>query len=55
MNVTKRDEDLIANEKERIKELGKEGWAKYLIEEIAKRDKAARAKRDKLNIYKKSE
>lgn len=53
VNVTKRDEDLIANEKEMIQKLGKEGWAKYLIGEIAKRDKAATAKRDQLDIYKK--
>lgn len=54
VNVTRRDADLIANEKEMIKKLGKEGWASYLIEEIAKRDKAARAERDKLDIYKKT-
>jgi len=55
VNVSKRDADLIVNEKEMIKKLGKDGWAKYLIEEIAKRDKAAKVKRDKLDIYKKSE
>lgn len=54
VNVSKRDQDLIANEKEMIKTLGKEGWANYLIEEIAKRDKAARTERDKLDIYKKA-
>jgi len=54
VNVSRRDADLIADEKEMIKKLGKEGWANYLIGEIAKRDKAARAERDKLDIYKKT-
>jgi len=54
VNVSRRDADLIVNEKEMIRKLGKEGWASYLIEEIAKRDKAARAERDKLDIYKKT-
>ncbi len=53
VNVSKRDEDLIANEKEMIAKLGKEGWARHLLAEIAKRDKAERAKRDQLDIYRK--
>jgi len=53
VNVSKRDEDLIANEKEMIAKLGKEGWARYLLTEIAKRDKAERAKRDQLDISRK--
>lgn len=53
VNVTKRDEDLVQNEEAMIKKLGKDGWSRYLLEEIAKRDKAAKAERDKLNIYRK--
>jgi hypothetical protein len=53
VNVSKRDADLVANEKEMIQKLGKDGWAQYLITEIAKRDKAAKAQRDQLDIYKK--
>ena len=55
VNVSKRDEDLIANEKEMLEKLGSDGWAEYLLKEIARRDKAERAKRDKLDIYKKTE
>jgi hypothetical protein len=50
-NVTKRDEDLLQHEKEILGKQGKEAWSQFLLTEIAKRDKAARAERDKLNIY----
>ncbi len=53
VNVTKRDEDLVKDEEAMIKKLGKEGFAKYLLAELAKRDKAAKDARNKLNIYKK--
>ncbi|MFA7175122.1 MAG: hypothetical protein WC340_17245 [Kiritimatiellia bacterium] len=53
VNLTKRDEDLIVNEKQMLKELGNDAWAAYLLREIAKRDKAERTKRDQLDIYKK--
>jgi len=55
VNVSKRDQDLVANEKEMIEKLGKDGWAEYLLAEIAKRDKAERVERDKLDIYKKKD
>jgi hypothetical protein len=55
VNVSKRDQDLVANEKEMIEKLGKDGWAEYLLGEIAKRDQAERVERDKLDIYKKHE
>jgi ribosomal protein L14 len=55
VNVSKRDQDLVSNEKEMIEKLGKDGWAEYLIAEIAKRDKAEIAERDKLDIYKKKD
>ncbi|MEI6647604.1 MAG: hypothetical protein WCP12_16320 [bacterium] len=55
VNVSKRDEDLIANEKEMIGKLGKDGWAEYLLAEIAKRNKAEIIERDKLDIYKKKD
>jgi hypothetical protein len=55
VNVSKRDEDLIANEKEMIEKLGKDGWAEYLLAEIAKRNKAEIIERDKLDIYKKKD
>jgi ribosomal protein L14 len=54
VNVSKRDEDLLKNEGTIIAERGKDGWARYLLDEIAKRDKAADAARDKLGIYKQS-
>ena len=53
VNVSKRDEDLIRNEKEMVEKLGKDGWANYLRAEIEKRNKAERKARDKMNIYKK--
>jgi len=55
VNVSKRDQDLVSNEKEMIEKLGKDGWAEYLLAEIAKRDKAERVERDKLDIYKKKD
>lgn len=55
VNVSKRDEDLIANEKSMIEKLGKDGWAEYLLAEIAKRNKAEIIERDKLDIYKKKD
>ncbi len=55
VNVSARDRDLVANEKEMIERLGKDGWAEYLLREIARRDKAARETKDKLDIYRKSE
>jgi hypothetical protein len=55
VNVSVRDKDLVANEKEMIERLGKEGWAEYLLREIARRDKEAREAKDKLDIYRKSE
>ncbi|MEI7945394.1 MAG: hypothetical protein WCJ02_01795 [bacterium] len=55
VNVSKRDEDLVANEKEMIEKLGKDGWAEYLLAEIAKRNKAEIIERDKLDIYKKKD
>ena len=54
VNVSVRDKDLLVNEKKMIKEMGNDAWAEYLLKEIAKRNKAERAKRDKLNIYKQS-
>jgi hypothetical protein len=54
VNVTKRDADLLAREKEIVETKGKDAWAQYLLTEIAKRDKAAAAERDKLNIYRKT-
>ncbi|MDA3925314.1 MAG: hypothetical protein PF904_11520 [Kiritimatiellae bacterium] len=53
VNLTKRDEDLIADEKKMVKELGADAWAAYLLREISKRDKAERIKRNKLDIYRK--
>lgn len=53
VNVTKRDADLVQNEEEMIAKLGKDGWARYLLDEIAKRNKAEKARRAKLDIYKK--
>jgi len=53
VNVSKRDQDLVINEKEMIEKLGKDGWAEYLLREIARRDQDARARRDELDIYKK--
>jgi hypothetical protein len=53
VNVSKRDEDLIKHEGKIIAERGKDGWAKFLLDEIAKRDKAAKDERDKLGIYRK--
>jgi len=55
VNVSKRDEDLIENADKMIEQLGNDAWAEYLLREIAKRDKAERSKRDKLDIFKKSE
>ncbi len=52
VNVSRRDQDLVVNEKEMIKKLGKDGWAEYLLREIARRDKEERTRRD---VYKKSE
>lgn len=51
VNVSRRDEDLLQYEQKIIAERGKDGWAQFLLDEIAKRDKAARAERDKLGIY----
>lgn len=53
VNVSKRDEDLLQNEATIIAERGKEGWARFLLDEIAKRDKAAKSERDKLGIFRK--
>jgi len=53
INVSKRDADLLAYEAQITAEKGKDGWAKFLRDEIAKRNKAARADRDKLGIYRK--
>lgn len=53
VNVTKRDEDLLKYEKEILDTQGKDAWAQFLLKEIAKRDQAARAERDKLDIYRK--
>jgi len=53
VNVSKRDEDLLQYEEKITEEKGKDGWAKFLLDEIAKRDKAAQAERDKLGIYRK--
>ncbi|MFO7937879.1 MAG: hypothetical protein R6V06_09785 [Kiritimatiellia bacterium] len=55
VNVSKRDEDLIRNADEMIEKLGNDGWADYLRREIAKRDRAERKARDKLDIYKKKQ
>jgi hypothetical protein len=46
VNVSRRDQDLVVNEKEMIKKLGKDGWAEYLLREIARRDKEERTKRN---------
>jgi hypothetical protein len=54
VNVSKRDEDLLQHEKEILSSQGKDAWSKFLLKEIAKRDKAALAERDKLNIYRKT-
>jgi hypothetical protein len=53
VNVSKRDEDLIANAEKMVEQMGNDAWAEYLLREIAKRDKAERIERDKLDIYKK--
>lgn len=53
VNLTKRDEDLVQYEEKILAERGKDGWARYLLDEIAKRDKAEKAVRAKLDIYKK--
>lgn len=53
VNVSKRDEDLLQYETKIIAERGKDGWAQFLLDEIAKRNKAANAERDKLGIYRK--
>ena len=54
VNVTKRDEDLLKYEKEILATQGKDAWAQFLLKEIAKRDQAARAERDELDIYRKT-
>jgi hypothetical protein len=51
VNVSKRDEDLLQHEERILAERGKDGWARYLLDEIARRDKAAKAERDALGIY----
>lgn len=53
VNVSLRDQDLLRYEGEITAAKGKDGWAKFLLEEIAKRDKVALAARDKLGIYRK--
>ncbi len=55
VNVSKRDEDLVGREGEIMAARGKNGWAEFLRDEIAKRDKEANAARDKLDIYKRKE
>ncbi len=54
VNVSKRDEDLLQFEDQMVAERGKDGWARFLLDEIAKRDKAEQMKRDSLGIYRKS-
>ncbi|MCX6997770.1 MAG: hypothetical protein NTV49_11955 [Kiritimatiellaeota bacterium] len=51
VNVTKRDEDLLQQEGAILASQGKDGWARFLLQEIAKRDQAALAKRNQLNIF----
>jgi hypothetical protein len=51
VNVTLRDKDLLAREKEILATKGKDAWALFLLTEIAKRDKVAREERNKLDIY----
>ena len=53
VNVTKRDEDLLSQEGAILAAQGKDGWARFLLQEIAKRDKAAQAERNQLNIFRK--
>lgn len=53
VNVSLRDKDLLQYEQKMLTERGKDGWAQFLITEIAKRDKAAKANRDQLGIYRK--
>lgn len=53
VNVSKRDEDLLQYEDKILSEQGTNAWAQFLLDEIAKRDKAANAERDKLGIYRK--
>jgi hypothetical protein len=53
VNVSKRDEDLVQYEGKILAERGKDGWARFLLDEIAKRDKVEKAARAKLDIYKK--
>ena len=53
VNVSKRDEDLVQYESKIIAERGKDGWAQFLLDEIAKRDQAAKSARDKLGIFRK--
>lgn len=55
VNVSKRDADLLSREAEIMGSRGKNGWAEYLRDEIEKRDKAANAARDKLDIYKRKD
>ena len=53
VNLSKRDEDLVQYEEKILAERGKDGWARFLLDEIAKRDKVEKAARAKLDIYKK--
>ena len=53
VNVSKRDEDLVQYESKIIAERGKDGWAQFLLDEIAKRDQAAKSARDNLGIFRK--
>lgn len=52
VNVSARDRDLVRNEEQMLAKMGPDGWSKYLLGEIAKRDKAATEIRNKLQgIY----
>lgn len=53
VNVSKRDEDLLEFEEKILAERGKAGWSQFLVDEIAKRDEAAKIERAKLGVYRK--
>ena len=54
VNVTRRDQDLLQREGEITAAQGKDGWVRFLQQEMAKRDKAALAARNKLNIFRRA-
>lgn len=53
VNVSRRDADLLQHEARIVAERGKDGWAQFLIDAIARRDQQEKERRDKLGIYRK--